>query len=189
METDFWKDKLNFYQQKNMTKKDGQRIDMIAALKEIESFKKNFPDIQNELLEQTSYISWEAYITNDLKLRFYLQTQIKISFMKKIDGVFTKIADAKFPYNPFPEITDLFSNIDDYLAEYDGDQIQNKQNKMKMKITYQFIKALAEKKFGGKKMYQIECNEKDFTLILGDYNSNEKYTLTIENFKDVINSL
>lgn len=190
METDFWKEKLNLYQHKNMIKKDGERLDRDSALKEIDLFTKNHPGVLTELIENSSYITWEAYISKEIKLRFYLQSQIKISFMQIIDGVFIKIADAKFPYNPFPEINEFFDNVDVYLSDYNSEKNKSKQLKMKQKITYEFIKALLMKKLDGKKIYYIDINENDFTLVVKESDLDEEtYTLNQENFRQIINSL
>lgn len=190
MENDFWKEKLNYYQHKNMIKKDGERLTKEIALSEIDKFSKKFPSVTTELIDNSSCVTWEAYVSKNIKLRFYLQSQIKISFMEISDGVFTKVADAKFPYNPFPEIIEFFENADSYLLEYSSEKNKNKQLKMKQKITYEFIKALLLKKFYGKRIYTIEINDEDFVLTLKNPDGSESnYKLTETNFRQIINNL
>lgn len=187
---DYWKEKLNYLQHKNMSKKDGEYLTKEMALSEIKKFSRKYPAIKTDLVDNSSYITWEAFVSKNIKLRFYLQSQIKISFMEIIDGVFTKVADAKFPYNPFPEINEFFDKADVYLSEYSTEKNKSKQLKMKQKITYEFIKALLMKKIDGKKNYTIDINDEDFTLLLKNSNGSENsYLLNEKNFRQIINNL
>lgn len=187
---DYWKEKLNYLQHKNMSKKDGEYLTKEMALSEIRKFSRKYPAIKTDLIDNSSYIAWEAFVSKNIKLRFYLQSQIKISFMEIIDGVFTKVADAKFPYNPFPEINEFFDKADVYLSEYSTEKNKSKQLKMKQKITYEFIKALLMKKIDGKKIYTIDINDEDFTLLLKNSDGSENsYSLNEKNFRQIINNL
>lgn len=190
MENDFWKEKLNYYQQMNMTKKEHSFLHMDEAVDKINEFTKKFPSVQTELNQSNSYITWEAYISSSVKLRFYIQSQIKISFMQKIDGVFTKVADAKFPYDPFAEIEDLFTNLDSIVNEFDSSKVNEQQLQKQQKITYEFIKANLSQKLNKSIIYHIECRQKDFLLVMENYNGAEKsVSLTADNFRQIINNL
>lgn len=190
MENDFWKEKLNYYQQMNMTKKEHSFLHMEDAIGKINEFTKKFPLIHTELNQSDSYITWEAYVSSTVKLRFYIQSQIKISFMQKIDGVFTKVADAKFPYDPFTEIEDLFTNQNSILDEFDNSRVSEQQLQKQQRITYEFIKANLSLKINPNIIYHIECRQKDFLLVMENYNGQEKnVSLTAENFRQVINNL
>ena len=99
---------------------------------------------------------------------------------------FVKIADAKFPYNPFPEISEFLSRRDQYLLQLE-ERIEKKQkDNRRSKLAYNFIKAALQKKFESSPLvWHLEESDSEdggFVLILGMPPEEKRIPLSEENF-------
>ena len=116
-ESDFWKEQFIHYQHRNMTRVGAQRLSLSEVPQAINEFEKNHPDVVAKTTDNSSYITWETSVTPTVKLRVFFQSQIKLSLLQISDGDPVKICDAKFPYNPFPEIQSFLEHIPQYKKE------------------------------------------------------------------------
>lgn len=207
VESDYWKEIFVHIQHKNMMRSavaegpegqaDDQRFDDKLTVKNATSqfdiFSRRNPKISPIVEGSSSYFTWEVFVTPTIKVRLFIQNQIKCSLMQNINGDFTKIADAKFPNNPFPELEEFLGNCEQYKKELSEVKEKSIRNAKQQKIAGEFIKAYAGKKLGEKVWYldPAKANEEgDFILTIARSNGdNEKLPLTIENFVEKISKL
>ena len=206
VEADYWKDIFVHLQHKNMMRMgagqesnnaDFQRYDdkltVANAQNQFDLFHKRNPKISVAIEGSSSYFTWEVFVTSTIKVRLFIQNQIKCSLMQNINGDFTKIADAKFPNNPFPELEEFLSNCDDYKTELGTLKEKTIRNAKQQKIAGEFIKAYVGKKLGDNVWYlePAKSNEDgDFILTIDCGNGDKKeISLTIENFVREIEQL
>ena len=109
-------------------------------------------------------------MTQDVKLRLFVQNQIKISFLQRSDGDLIKIADAKFPNNPFIEIEKFLSRKMDVNKQLlkikeNSQIIQKRQN-----FAAFFIEAYLEKKLGEMFYWNIQKNKKNLLIKINKIN-------------------
>lgn len=147
IESDFWKEILRHLQHRNMSRIEARRLPLSDAMNEIENFKKRHPDIIFRVEDKKSYITWETEITEIIKFRLFIQNQIKASLLQENAGEWTKIADAKFPNNPFPEVELLMSNREKYVAGLQNEKKIGRVDEIQAKISIELIKAVLMKKF------------------------------------------
>ena len=199
VEADYWKEIFVHLQHKNMmrmgsseTCPDGsveagfaEKLTVSNAQEQFDIFLKRNPELSPAVEGLGSYFTWEVFVTSTVKVRLFIQNQIKCSLMQNIKGDFTKIADAKFPNNPFPELEEFLSRKMEYekeLGELKGRTIRSKK---KQKIAGEFIKAMLMKKFRGTDtIWYLEPKGEDFLLTVDGFAG---YTITIDNFVDEIN--
>lgn len=181
LEGDFWKDIFVHLQHKNMVRTDVQRLTLSNAQEFFDSFARNFPDIKTEITNASSYITWETFITSSVKLRLFIQNQIKASLLKVEGGDLVKIADAKFPYNPFPEIQELVTNKDYYENALNQLYVEQLHNNMQLKIAREFAAAIVEKRLASKKdaIWNIELAENGLLLKIKTGSQEKEYTLSV----------
>lgn len=147
IESDFWKEILRHLQHRNMSRIEARRLPLSDAMNEIENFRKRHPDIIFRVEDKKSYITWETEITETIKFRLFIQNQIKASLLQETAGEWTKIADAKFPNNPFPEVELLLSNREKYVAGLQNEKKIGRVDEIQTKISIELIKAVLMKKF------------------------------------------
>lgn len=147
IESDFWKEILRHLQHRNMSRIEARRLPLSDAINEIENFRKRHPDIIFRVEDKKSYITWETEITETIKFRLFIQNQIKASLLQGNAGEWTKIADAKFPNNPFPEVELLLSNREKYVAGLQNEKKIGRVDEIQAKISIELIKAVLMKKF------------------------------------------
>lgn len=147
IESDFWKEILRHLQHRNMSRIEARRLPLSDAMNEIENFRKRHPDIIFRVEDKKSYITWETEITETIKFRLFIQNQIKASLLQENAGEWTKIADAKFLNNPFPEVELLLSNREKYVAGLQNEKKIGRVDEIQAKISIELIKAVLMKKF------------------------------------------
>ena len=163
VEADFWKEILITMQQKNMVRKDGSPLYFDGAAKAFDDFSKNNPDVKASFEMASSYATCEMEITATIKLRLYIQSQIKGSFLQKNGNDFVKIADAKFPNNPFPEIENFFANKKNYLNQLEKISTESIRGNKKNLVASEFLKAFTAKKYPDT-ICKVETLEDGFIL-------------------------
>ena len=147
VEADFWKEILVTMQQKNMVRKDGESLYFDGAEKAFDDFSKKNPDVKASLEMASSYATCEMEISATIKLRLFIQSQIKGTLLQKNGNDYIKIADAKFPNNPFPEIESFFERRNEYLDALAKLSNESMQNNKKRQVAGEFLKAYISKKF------------------------------------------
>ncbi len=148
VESDFWKDIFVHLQHKNMVRVGAERLLLCDVENVFQKFSLAHPELQPQSQVNESSASWEIFVTSTIKLRLFIQSGIKASLLQKKGADFVKIADAKFPYNPFPEISELLSKRDSYEREIFRLKEAGAKNDRRNKLAAEFIKAYAEEKIG-----------------------------------------
>lgn len=189
IEADYWKDCLISLIHKNMVKTEAHNLYFQDSKNVIQAFETEYPQWKGECHFSDSYASWEIFITDSIKLRLYIQSQIKITLLQKNDNDFIKLADGKIHNNPFPEIAELLSKKEQLEREVDELKKNNLKFQKQQKITGEIIKALLYKKLGKEAHFTLEFLKKDFLLTIFENNEEKKYALTMNNFKDEINNI
>lgn len=191
-ESDYWKQKLNEFQHKNMTRTGADRLNFSDVKDEIKNFEKNHPALKAKSSDNGSYITWEILVTSSVKFRVFFQSQIKVSLMDVTAGEAVKICDAKCFYNPFPEIEDFVKKIPDYKKELEELLKADMELSKKQKVAGEFIKAYVQEKTPSDKyLWQLVPENQSYKLILRDVKTAEEKTviLSLENFQDELNYL
>ena len=164
-EADFWKEHFVHLQHKNMVRTNAVPLKMADCKAEFESFAATHPDAKITTEYFPSYCTFEVALTATIKLRLYIQNSIKASMMQKCGPEYIKICDAKFPYNPLPEISEFLSKLPEYLKELEQ-SLQNKaRSARRQKLALEFIKAYASIHI--KEVCEIHPNDNNsFTLTI-----------------------
>lgn len=186
IESDFWKEKLNDIQHKNMTRPGAERLVFSDVTSEIKKFEDTHPGLAARTTDNTTYKTWEIPVTSKVRLRIFFQSQIKVSLMEVSGGDPVKICDAKFPYNPFPEIDVFVNQISQYRKELDELMKEHMKISKKQMISGEFIKAYVQAKISGEKyIWQVLPENECFFLKLTDIKTSEERTvkLSMENFR------
>ena len=185
-EADFWKENFVHLQHKNMVRTNAEPLRMADCRTEFEAFTASHPDAKISCEYFPSYCTFEVTLTSTIKLRLFIQNNIKASIMQKCGPEYIKICDAKFPYNPLPEISEFLSKLPDYLTELQQ-SIENKsRSARRQKLALEFIKAYASKHL--QVPHEVSSNpDGTFTLRLPANSINIQ--ITEENFKQKISEL
>lgn len=190
VESDFWKDVFVHMQHKNMIRTDASFLHRSDTEKVFEDFSKKHPDVSPEIVNASSYTTWEIFITKTIKLRLFIQSQIKASLLQLNDGDFVKIADAKFPYNPFPEIEELLSNKENLENDLNEKLTGNTKFSKQQKITGEIIKALLMKKFADENIiWNLEFTKTDYKVIIEKDKKQQVIDISFKNFMKDIQSI
>ena len=164
-EADFWKEHFVHLQHKNMVRTNAEVLHMADCKAEFDAFIAGHPDAKIFCEYFPSYCTFEVTLTATIKLRLFIQNNIKASIMQKTGEEYIKICDAKFPYNPLPEISEFLEKLPDYLKELNETLDQKSRSVRRQKITLEFIKAYAGTHI--KDAYTINSNEDStFSLTL-----------------------
>lgn len=185
---DFWKDRIMKIQQQNMTRKNARRLNLCDAEKYFADFALMHPDFYLQSSVSSSYATWEISLTDELKLRLFIQNQIKATFLQKNGGEFVKLADARFLNNPFPEIDNFIRHLPEYLEELKSMQMEKVHHSRRMKVARQFILAFLNKKFEkpeySQNIWKLEEKGSKFCLEITNGGHEKTVEITAENFAE-----
>ena len=185
-EADFWKEVFVHLQHKNMVRTNAQPLRMQDCKQEFEAFTASHPDAKIFCEYFPSYCTFEVSLTASIKLRLFIQNNIKASILQKNAQEYIKICDAKFPYNPLPEIHEFLEKLPAYLTELEQSLEKKSRSHRRQQLALEFIKAYANTHL--KEPYEVHPNEDgSFTLTLPANNINIQ--LTEENFIQRIKEL
>ena len=162
-EADFWKEHFVHLQHKNMVRTNALPLHMADCKAEFEAFTASHPDAKISCEYFPSYCTFEVTLTTTIKLRLFIQNNIKASLMQKCGPEYIKICDAKFPYNPLPEISEFLAELPNYLAELSQSLEKKSRSNRRQKLALEFIKAYASAHL--KQAFTINLNE-DGTFLL-----------------------
>ena len=185
-EADFWKEHFVHLQHKNMVRTNAEPLRMADCRAEFEAFTTSHPDAKISCEYFPSYCTFEVTLTSTIKLRLFIQNNIKASIMQKCGPEYIKICDAKFPYNPLPEISEFLSKLPDYLKELEQSLEHKSRSERRQKIALEFIKAYASSHLDVPHEVIIN-NDETYTLCLLANNINIQ--VTEENFIQKISEL
>ena len=156
-EADFWKEHFVHLQHKNMVRANALPLHMADCKAEFEAFTASHPDAKISCEYFPSYCTFEVTLTTTIKLRLFIQNNIKASLMQKCGPEYIKICDAKFPYNPLPEISEFLAGLPNYLAELPQSLEKKSRSIRRQKLAQEFIKAYASAHL--KQAFTINPNE------------------------------
>ena len=156
-EADFWKEHFVHLQHKNMVRTNALPLHMADCKAEFEAFTASHPDAKISCEYFPSYCTFEVTLTTTIKLRLFIQNNIKASLMQKCGPEYIKICDAKFPYNPLPEISEFLAGLPNYLAELSQSLEKKTRSNRRQKLAKEFIKAYASAHL--KQAFTINPNE------------------------------
>lgn len=187
---DFWRTKFAALQQKNMTATGRIRLTVQNIREEAAAFSEKFPSILVSVSENGSGMEFEAELSFELKIRLFIQNQVKGSILQKTDAGFVKLGDAKFWTNPFPELEDFVNHFKEYQSELE-EWSTGRQKFLKMqKLTGEMIKALLKKKLDGKGLvWFLEPTDSAFILSIEKAGQKQTYNLSMTRFAQEINEL
>ena len=187
-EADFWKEHFVHLQHKNMVRTNAQPLRLENCKAEFEAFTASHPAARITTEYFASYCTFEVAVTADIKLRLFIQSSIKGSLMQKHGTEYVKLCDAKFPYNPLPEIAEFLDHLPAYLDELQKSLENTSRSIRRQKLALEFIKAYAGAHLPKNKPWKIEPDQKgDFTLIFPV--DNTTISLTDLDFIQKINAI
>lgn len=174
-EADFWKEHFVHLQHKNMVRANALPLHMADCKAEFEAFTASHPDAKISCEYFPSYCTFEVTLTTTIKLRLFIQNNIKASLLQKCGPEYIKICDAKFPYNPLPEISEFLAGLPNYLAELSQSLEKRSRSNRRQKLAQEFIKAYASAHL--KQAFTIKPNEDGtFNLTLSAKSINMQIT-------------
>ncbi len=190
IESDFWKEIFRHLQHRNMSRVEAKRLALSETPEEIENFRKKHPDIIFHVENKASYITWETEITETIKLRLFIQTQIKASLLQENNGEWIKIADAKFPNNPFPEIELLLLNREKYKNDLQNEKKSSQISSVQTKITVELIKAVLMRKFNKENSsVRVKVSENGFSAEVLFPEKVQSFSFSKENLPEELSAL
>ncbi|MDD6969695.1 MAG: hypothetical protein SPH83_02700 [Treponema sp.] len=164
IESDFWKEQLSAMQKNNLLRKDSDKLYMSDCEEKFEEFKLLHPELVIESTCGANYCSLEFFVTQDIKLRLFVQNQTKITFLQRTDDDLIKIADAKFPNNPFKEIEEFLS----HKTELNKQILKLKEDSLiiqkRQRFAIFFIEAYLEKKISETFFWKIQKNKQNLSV-------------------------
>lgn len=190
IESDFWKEQISAMQKNNLLRKDSDRLFMSECEKKFEEFKLLHPELVVETTCSANHCSLEFFVTQDVKLRLFVQNQTKLSFLQRSDGDLIKIADAKFPNNPFKDIEDFLLHRKDLTEQL----LQLKETKQiiqkQQNFAAFFIEAYLDKKLGETFQWKIQKNRQNLSIQINKINTrNQDFSFEVDLEKDIKNQI
>ena len=190
IESDFWKEQIFAMQKNNLLRKDSDRLFMSECEKKFEEFKLLHPELVVETTCSANHCSLEFFVTQDVKLRLFVQNQTKLSFLQRSDGDLIKIADAKFPNNPFKDIEDFLLHRKDLTEQL----LQLKETKQiiqkQQNFAAFFIEAYLDKKLGETFQWKIQKNRQNLSIQINRINTrNQDFSFEVDLEKDIKNQI
>lgn len=140
-EADFWKELFVHLQHKNMVRTNAQPLHLEDCKVAFEEFAGSHPEANISTEYSNSYCTFEVTLTANIKLRLYIQSAIKGSLMQKNGSDYVKLCDAKFPYNPLPEIDEFLKLLPEYLKDLENTLENKSRTHRRQKLALEFIKA------------------------------------------------
>ena len=185
-EADFWKELFVHLQHKNMVRTNAQALRLENCKAAFDEFAAAHPDARITTEYSTSFCTFEVVLTQSVKLRLYIKSAIKGSLMQKNGTDFIKLCDAKFPYNPLPEIDEFLKHLPEYLKDLEQSLENKSRTYRRQKLALEFIKAYAKVHLN--EAHEITVNEDGtFTLNLPAMSINIQ--LSEDNFTQKIATL
>lgn len=190
IESDFWKEQLSAMQKNNLLRKDSDKLYMSDCEEKFEEFKLLHPELVIESTCGANYCSLEFFVTQDIKLRLFVQNQTKITFLQRTDDDLIKIADAKFPNNPFKDIEDFLLHRKDLTEQL----LQLKETKQiiqkQQNFAAFFIEAYLDKKLGEIFQWKIQKNRQNLSIQINRINTrNQDFSFEVDLEKDIKNQI
>lgn len=190
IESDFWKEQISAMQKNNLLRKDSDRLFMSECEKKFEEFKLLHPELVVETTCSANHCSLEFFVTQDVKLRLFVQNQTKLSFLQRSDGDLIKIADTKFPNNPFKDIEDFLLHRKDLTEQL----LQLKETKQiiqkQQNFAAFFIEAYLDKKLGETFQWKIQKNRQNLSIQINRINTkNQDFSFEVDLEKDIKNQI
>ena len=190
IESDFWKEQISAMQKNNLLRKDSDRLFMSECEKKFVEFNLLHPELVVETTCSANHCSLEFFVTQDVKLRLFVQNQTKLSFLQRSDGDLIKIADAKFPNNPFKEIEDFLLHRKDLTEQL----LQLKETKQiiqkQQNFAAFFIEAYLDKKLGETFQWKIQKNRQNLSIQINRINTrNQDFSFEVDLEKDIKNQI
>lgn len=185
-EADFWKEHFVHLQHKNMVRTNAEPLRLENCHSAFDEFSASHPEAKINVEYFETYCTLEIALTSNIKLRLFIQSSIKGSLLQKKSGDYVKLCDAKFPYNPLPEIDEFLNRLPDYLKELETSLENKSRSHRRQKLALEFIKAYASSYL--KQAFTINPNEDGtFTLTLPAKSINIQ--ITEDNFMQKIDEL
>ena len=180
---EFWRTRFVELQKINMRAAGRERMNMETAPALIKEFEEKNPGVNSKVTVNETNVDWEIILSAELKMRFFVQNQVKGSIMQKVDAGFVKLADAKFFSNPIPEIQDFVEKFGDMQQEFSDWKIQGQKFGKLQKITGEFIKAIVMKKIKGQNIqWQLETDASHFVLLVEKNGGRKEYQISMADF-------
>lgn len=180
---EFWRTRFVELQKINMRAAGRERMNMETAPALIKEFEEKNPGVNSKVTVNETNVDWEIILSAELKMRFFVQSQVKGSIMQKVDAGFVKLADAKFYSNPIPEIQDFVEKFSDMQQEFSDWKIQGQKYGKLQKITGEFIKAIVMKKIKGQNIqWQLETDASNFVLLVEKNGGRKEYQISMADF-------
>ncbi|MDY2824842.1 MAG: hypothetical protein SOT45_03560 [Treponema sp.] len=180
---EFWRTRFVELQKINMRAAGRERMNMETAPALIKEFEEKNPGVNSKVTVNETNVDWEIILSAELKMRFFVQNQVKGSIMQKVDAGFVKLADAKFFSNPIPEIQDFVEKFSDMQQEFSDWKIQGQKFGKLQKITGEFIKAIVMDKIKGQNIqWQLETDASNFVLLVEKNGGRKEYQISMADF-------
>lgn len=180
---EFWRTRFVELQKINMRASGREKMNMETAPALIKEFEEKNPGVNSKVTVNETNVDWEIILSAELKMRFFVQNQVKGSIMQKVDAGFVKLADAKFFSNPIPEIQDFVEKFSDMQQEFSDWKIQGQKFGKLQKITGEFIKAIVMKKIKGQNIqWQLETDASNFVLLVEKNGGRKEYQISMADF-------
>lgn len=180
---EFWRTRFVELQKINMRAAGRERMNMETAPALIKEFEEKNPGVNSKVTVNETNVDWEIILSAELKMRFFVQNQVKGSIMQKVDAGFVKLADAKFFSNPIPEIQDFVEKFSDMQQEFSDWKIQGQKFGKLQKITGEFIKAIVMDKIKGQNIqWQLETGASNFVLLVEKNGGRKEYQISMADF-------
>lgn len=180
---EFWRTRFVELQKINMRAAGREKMNMETAPALIKEFEEKNPGVNSKVTVNETNVDWEIILSAELKMRFFVQNQVKGSIMQKVDAGFVKLADAKFFSNPIPEIQDFVEKFSDMQQEFSDWKIQGQKFGKLQKITGEFIKAIVMDKIKGQNIqWQLETDASNFVLLVEKNGGRKEYQISMADF-------
>ena len=184
-EADFWKELFVHLQHKNMVRTNAEPLRLNDCRAAFDAFTASHPAAHISAEYFDSYCTFEVPLSATIKLRLFIQNTIKGSLLQKVAGDYVKVCDAKFPYNPLPEIDEFLARLPDYLKDLEQSLENKSRSYRRQKLALEFIKAYAATHIPQNQPWKVEPDENGtFTLTL--LKTGQTITLTDQDFSETL---